>query len=52
MSLPDYDSGWIAISCGQSKTFTHNLGTDDTFVYIEKKLPDSLTAAPYYRGGV
>ncbi len=35
MQAPAYDSGWQYVTKGDIKTFTHNLGTLDTFVQIE-----------------
>jgi len=32
---PDYDSGWVTINADEIKVFTHNIGTEDTLVYIE-----------------
>jgi hypothetical protein len=34
LGKPDYDSGFQTIAANQEKTFTHNLGTQDIFVYV------------------
>ncbi|MCK4624313.1 MAG: hypothetical protein KAV00_03310 [Phycisphaerae bacterium] len=48
---PNYDSGWVAVNQDQSKVFTHNLGSLDTFVYIEGKHA-SLGIHQFNYGGV
>ena len=35
--LPQYDSGWVSLTTGQTKILTHSLGTEDTLVYCECK---------------
>ncbi len=35
LPAPAYKSGWISLSQGETHTFTHNLGTIDTVVFIE-----------------
>lgn len=37
IGLPDYDSGWVSISQGEVKNFTHNLNTVDALVYVTGK---------------
>lgn len=37
---PDYDSGWVDLVAGGSKTITHNLGTTNALVYVEDDLSD------------
>jgi len=36
---PDYDSGWIPIEPGSSEMVTHNLGTNELFVYMIGRYP-------------
>lgn len=34
MGVPAYDSGWFSIDQNEDITFTHNLNTDELFVYL------------------
>lgn len=50
IGLPAYDSGWTSINQGSATTFTHNLGTQEIFVYMIGKCPDQPVHQAYYGG--
>jgi len=39
---PDYDSGWTVINPGTNVNVTHNLGTEDLFVYLYGRFRNTL----------
>ena len=46
---PDYDSGWITIDPGETKSMEHGLGTDeDLFVYVIGRYREGQTNQLYY----
>lgn len=49
LGSPDYDSGWIRIDPGETKSMEHGLGTDeDLFVYVIGRYREGQTNQLYY----
>jgi hypothetical protein len=49
LGSPDYDSGWIRIDPGETKSLEHGLGTDeDLFVYVIGRYREGQTNQLYY----
>jgi hypothetical protein len=49
LGSPDYDSGWITIDPGETKSMEHGLGTDeDLFVYVIGRYREGQTNQLYY----
>lgn len=53
LGMPDYDSGWIILEgVNEEPTLYHNLGTENTMVYIEGYCTDEAVHKPSYKVGI
>jgi hypothetical protein len=48
---PDYDSGWVGLQKGQSKTLKHNLGLGADSMYVDMQKKGSNGAVNHYAYG-